>query len=360
MSGEASTGGRAGIVAIIGRANVGKSSLLNAVLGEKVSIVTPVAQTTRNVIRGILTEPRGQLVFHDTPGVHKAASDLGRVMNRVARTSLEGADVALLVLDSSQPPRDEDTGWMRRLRRERIPVVIALNKSDLGGAAIAALRNAWSRAADLLASPSSASSPPPSPAPLPQSPPPTSASSPDISRISRNSKIADASASASAPADADGEGVGVEPIWMQVSAQTGDGVAALVTKLFELVPEGPLLFPPEVLTDFPRKLAMADIVREKLYADLRDELPHAVAVWIEEVSEDDSGLHVQGHVFVQKHSQKGIILGEKGRQLRKVKRASERELAAVYEKPVSLDLWVKVERKWDRNFWLLKKFGYVP
>jgi GTP-binding protein Era len=303
---------RAGIVAIIGRANVGKSSLLNAILEEKVSIVTPVAQTTRNVIRGILTEPRGQLVFHDTPGVHKAASDLGRVMNRVARTAVEGADVALLVLDSSQPPREEDLGWMKRLRRERLQVVIVLHKSDLGGAARAALQAAW---ADAM-------------------PPPE----------------AGAAAETAAP----------HPIWLEASARTGAGVAELVSQLFALVPEGPLLFPADVLTDFPRKLAMADVIREKLFADLRDELPHAVAVWVEEVVEDDAGLRVLARIYVQKHSQKGIIIGEKGRQLRKVRRASEVELAVLYQKPVSVEVWVKVEPKWDRNFWLLKKFGYVP
>jgi GTP-binding protein Era len=327
-----STAGRAGIVAIIGRANVGKSSLLNAVLGEKVSIVTPVAQTTRNIIRGILTEPRGQLVFHDTPGVHKAASDLGRVMNRVARTAIEGSDVALLVLDSSFAPRDEDLGWMKRLQREGVPVVIVLNKSDLGGAGAAAHRAAWEAAGkggpELPAAEASPEAGPP----------------PGDVRVDP------------------GAPTGPRPaaVWHEVSALSGAGVPELVTLLFGLMPEGPLLFPADVLTDFPRKLAMADVVREKLFADLRDELPHAVAVWIEDVREEEGALRVLTHIYVQKYSQKGIIIGEKGRQLRKVRRAAEKELSEIYEKPVTLELWVKVEKKWDRNFWLLKKFGYVP
>ena len=119
-----------GMVSVVGRANVGKSTLINAIMEEKVSIVSPVAQTTRNVIRGILTEPRGQIVFLDTPGVHKAESDLGRLMNKMARTSIEGVDMVLLLLDSSVIPRVEDEGWMRRLLFEEVPVIFLLNKED--------------------------------------------------------------------------------------------------------------------------------------------------------------------------------------------------------------------------------------
>ena len=301
---------RAGIVALIGRANVGKSSLLNAILEEKVSIVSPIAQTTRNVIRGILTEPRGQLVFHDTPGVHKASGDLGRVMNRMARSAAEGADVALLVLDTSQPPRDEDLGWMKRLQRETVPLVIALNKADLGGRHAADHRAAWAAAvAEQRAQPDAVERP--------------------------------------------------EPVWVEVSAATGQGREDLVAVLFAQVPEGPLLFPADVLTDFPRKLAMADVIREKLFEHLRDELPHAIAVWVESLDDQSTPWQVQAYVFVQKHSQKGIVIGEKGRLLRKVRRAAEIEFQTIYEQPVNIELWVKVQPKWDRNFWLLKKFGYI-
>ena len=303
---EAAPSARAGIIALVGRANVGKSSLLNAILGEKVSIVSPVAQTTRNLIRGILTEPRGQLVFHDTPGVHKAVGDLGRVMNRLARSAAEGADIAMLVLDASQPPRDEDLGWMKRLHRETIPVIAVLNKMDLGGAGADALRAAWAaqRPADAVPRP--------------------------------------------------------DPTWCETSASTGLGIDELTRTLFAAVPEGPLLFPADVLTDYPRKLAMADVIREKLFAHLRDELPHAVAVWVEDLDDRADPWQVSASVFVQKPSQKGIVIGEKGRLLRRVTRASEAELAALYEHPMKLSLWVKVQPKWDRNFWLLKKLGYVP
>ena len=295
---------RAGMVAVVGRASVGKSSLVNAILGEKVSIVSPVAQTTRNVIRGILTEPRGQLVFLDTPGIHKAQSDLGKLMNQKARAAAEGVDVVLLVLDSSVPPRDEDVGWMSRIQHQDVLCVACLNKLDQGGAHAEAYRQAWAEKAREKA-------------------------------------------------------VTKDPLWLGVSAQTGAGVPELVDKLFEIVPSGPLLFPADVLTDYPRKLAIADAIREKLFGELRDELPHAVAVWIENIVEQDDAWNVEAVIYVNKSSQKGIVLGEKGRRLRKVRRSAEGELKAIYERPVTLDLWIKVEKDWNRNFWMLKKLGYA-
>lgn len=289
---------RAGLVAVVGRANVGKSSLVNAILGEKVSIVSHVAQTTRNAIRGILTEPRGQIVFVDTPGMHKAQNDLGKLMNRMARASVEGADVALLVLDGSVPPESEDIGWMNRLKREETRLVFILNKKDQGETFVEAYRDAWK-----------------------DSPKPAT--------------------------------------WLPASATTGEGVPQLIEHLFEILPEGPHLFPDDVLTDYPRKLNMADIIREKLFGVLRDELPHSVAVWVEDIVETKNGWEIQAFIYVNKSSQKGIVIGEKGRLLRKIRRSSEGELTEMYGCAVKLELWVKVEPNWSRNFWLLKKFGYA-
>ena len=300
---EATPGSACGIVALVGRANVGKSTLLNALLGEKVSIVSPVAQTTRTRIRGILTEPRGQLVFLDTPGVHRAAHDLGRVMNRVARASIEGVDVVLLVLDGSSPPREEDVGWVQRLARETIPFLMVLNQSDRPRQAHQEYRDAWAKlAAERTATP---------------------------------------------------------PEWFIVSAQTGAGLSGLTDRLFRLVPVGPLLFPPDVLTDYPRKLNMADVIREKFFHVLKEELPHVLAVEIEDVNEGEDHWEARGTVFVQKSSQKGIVLGNKGRLLKKVLREAEKDLAEMYGRPVALDVWVKVDPHWSRNFWMLKRLGYV-
>lgn len=301
---DAAEPGRAGMVALVGRANSGKSTLLNRFLGEKVSIVSPVAQTTRNLIRGILTEPRGQIVFLDTPGVHKAESDLGRIMNRIARKSVEGVDAVLLVLDTSTAPRIEDDGWMRRLAREpELPVIAALNKTDRPGSDAQPYRDLWVSIA--------------------------------------------------------GETAADRPAWRPVSALDGTGADALLETLWTLMPEGPLLFPEDVLTDFPRKLAVADAIREKYFEVLEQELPHSIAVWVEQIDETEGGgWDVSATVYVQRHSQKGIVIGNKGRLLRRVHRAASRDLSAIYERDVRVHLWVKVEKDWSRNYWLLKKLGY--
>lgn len=295
---------RSGMVAVVGRANVGKSTLVNALLGEKVSIVSPVAQTTRNLIRGVLTEPRGQICFLDTPGVHRAQSDLGRVMNRTARTAIEGVDAILFVVDGSRQPRIEDDGWIRRLRRETAPVLAALNKCD----------QPEDHAGEYLA------------------------------RWDNTDE--------GAPPRRDIE-------WLPISAREGQGLETLLDRLFALMPPGPHLFPDDLLTDFPRRLTIADVIREKLFAGLDEEMPHQVAVWVEGLVETDDGWDVSAVIYVQRPGQKGIVIGHKGRLLRRVRRAAEAELAEMYERPVRLNLWVKVEKNWARNFWLLKKFGYV-
>lgn len=295
-----------GIVAIVGRANVGKSTLLNRVLDEKVSIVSNVVQTTRNLIRAILTEPRGQLVFVDTPGVHKATYDLGKMMNRMARSAVEGADIALLILDSSTPPCDEDTGWMRKIAKNELPAVIVLNKIDLGGQCAALHRTAWQEI--------SAKNPP---------------------------------HCATVP-------------WHEISAGRGDGVEPLVAALFERVPVGPRLFSEDVLTDFPRKLAIGDAVREKLFHELHEELPHAIAVSVSEIDESEEGKWlIHADIYVNRPSQKGIVIGNKGRLLRKVQYLAEKDIAEMYGVKAKLDLWVKVEKDWAKNFWILRQLGYA-
>ncbi|MBU1909343.1 MAG: GTPase Era [Verrucomicrobia bacterium] len=294
----------AALVAVVGRANVGKSTLVNALVGEKVSIVSPVAQTTRARVRAILTEPRGQLVFLDTPGVHKAAYDLGRVMNRTARASVEGADIVLLVLDASRPPREEDVGWITRLGKMPGLCLVVLNKSDRGTDHAEAYRRAWNEATGEKAE-------------------------------------------------------GIKPAWLSVSGLTGQGVPELLEVLFAAAPPGPPLFPDDIVTDYPRKMIIADVIREKYFLVLKDELPHALAVEIETLDESPAGWIVEGTLYVQKASQKGIVLGTRGRLLKRVKEAAEKELAEVYEHPVTLHLWVKVDKNWSRNYWRLKRLGYV-
>lgn len=296
--------GRAGVVAIVGRTNVGKSTLLNHLLGEKVSIVSDTVQTTRNVIRAILTEPRGQIVFLDTPGVHKAQGELGKNLNRAARSAVQGTDAILLVVDASIKPELEDDGWLRRIANEEAPFVIALNKSDRQSNRAEEYKQLWA----------------------------------EIKAEKESTK---------------------EPIWAVVSALRGDGMSDLIDCLFTQVPEGPPLFPDDILTDYPRKLNIADVIREKYFYKLHDELPHALAIWVESIDEKENKWTVEASVYVERHSQKGIVIGEKGRLLKWVREQSERELYEMYGVRFDLKLWVKVEKNWRKNFWILKKLGYA-
>lgn len=295
---------RAGVVAVVGRTNVGKSTLLNALVGEKVSIVSDTVQTTRNIIRAILTEDRGQIVFLDTPGVHKAEGDLGKNLNKMARSSITGADAVLLVLDASSKPWQEDDGWMRRLATGGIPCLILLNKTDLGTAFVENYKALWAEIA-----------------------------------AEKNSTV--------------------QPVWIEGSALKGGGLPELSASLFAMVPEGPPMFPEDILTDYPRKLNMADVIREKYFERLHDELPHCLAIWIENIDETPAAWAVQADVLVERHSQKGIVIGEKGRLLKSVQYQSEKELTEMYGLPVKVKLWVKVEPNWRKNFWILKKLGYA-
>jgi GTP-binding protein Era len=307
MSGEhqeAAIQDRAGIIAIVGRTNVGKSTLVNHLLGEKVSIVSDTVQTTRNLIRAILTEPRGQLVFLDTPGVHKAQGELGKNLNKAARSAVQGVDAILLVLDASAAPELEDDGWFRRIAREEAPCVFALNKTDRKPDRSDAYRKLWEEIRTEKESPQ-------------------------------------------------------QPVWASVSALKGDGMTGLLDTLFTVVPEGPPLFPDDILTDYPRKLNIADVIREKLFHRLHEELPHAVAVWVEEIDEREKKWVVEASIYVERHSQKGIVIGEKGRLLKWVREQAEKELYEMYGVRFQLKLWVKVEKNWRKNFWILKKLGYA-
>lgn len=295
-----------GMVAVVGRTNAGKSTLVNRIVGEKISIVSPVVQTTRNVVRGVLTEGRGQLVLVDTPGLHKSRSTLCTMMNKHARAASEGVDLVLLVVDGSKAPLLEDEGWMQRLFASRVPRLIVLNKSDQG-AKLDAYQARWQA-------------------------------------IKEEKAVNDV----------------VEPAWHVVSAQTGEGVEGLTAALFEALPSGPMLFEADMLSDYPKKLAVADIVREKFFLTLRDELPHSIGVKVESISPAETGgLVVQATIFVQKFNHKGIVIGPKGRGLRTVRRQAEADLTAYFEQPVTLDMWIKVEKNWDQNFFLLKQMGYI-
>lgn len=297
---------RAGMVAVVGAANAGKSSIINQLTGEKVCIVSPVAQTTRNQIRAILTEEERQVVFLDTPGLHTGGKkELNKQMNKMARGATEGMDVVMLVVDRSIPPAVEVDGWIRRLVREpEARLLVVLNKADLPDEASDRLKTLW----DGICSE---------------------------------------------------KGVTPAVEWREVSAETGQGIDELRFWLFDAMPEGPLLFPEDMLSDFPRKLAIADVIREKYFHRLRQELPHSVAVWVEHLDEQEGKWNIEAHVYVRQHSQKGMVIGKNGRLLKSVRGEAATELHEMYDVRINLTLVVKVMKDWDKNFWILRKLGYA-
>ena len=299
----------AGIAAIVGRANTGKSSLLNAILDEKISAVSPVAQTTRRAVRGMLNEPNLQIVFLDTPGIRQASHTLSSMLNRTARGLVTGSDVVLLLLDASIHPQDEDRGWMQKLACDAEPVFAILNKKDLG-LRRSAYETLWTEVVEK-----------------------NRARNPDL-----------------VPA----------PIrWFETSASTGEGIPELLEALRALMPESPALFPPDMLTDDPGPFFIADIIRSQINLRLKAELPHAIAVAVDNIEETPELVKVSATIYVEKNSQRPIVIGQRAHMIRDIRHAAEKELTSIYEKPHKLELWVKVEKNWSSNYWLLKKFGYV-
>ncbi len=306
---------KAAMVGVVGRTNAGKSTVVNQMVGEKVSIVSPVEQTTRNTIRGIVEDPRGQLVLLDTPGLHKAVGPLGKLLNGMARASSAGVDILLVVFDAAHEPQLEDEGWMSRVARERPEkVVFALNKCDRSPFYETMFHDAWKN-------------------------------------VDRREGAAETFAARPAP---------LEPVWVTCCGIRKGGCDALMDALFELAEPGPALFPEDVVTDYPRKLAIADVVREKLLQRLRDEVPHEVGVAVKDLYEDRKrGWDVAVTIYVNRPSQKGIVIGPRGSLLKAVRQSAEPELSDMFGVKVRLELWVKVEPNWMKNGRLLAEMGYL-
>jgi GTP-binding protein Era len=293
---------RAGIVGVAGRPNVGKSTLVNAIVGAKVAIVSDRPQTTRRAIRGVATDLNGdwQSVLVDLPGVQRPRDSLTRRMQHRVEHELADADGALLVLDGPQGVGPGDRFIARALlgARSEVPVICAVNKCDR-------LRRA------------------------------------EIAR-----------------ALADAESLQAVDEIFPVSAKTGAGVGPLVERLAELMPEGPFLYPPEEHTDLPRDRRLAELIREQVLRRTREEIPHSVEVLVDEVSLRDDGLvNVRAQVWAETESQKGILIGAAGRMVREVGTAARRELERELGARVFLDLQVKVRPAWRRDEALLDRLG---
>ncbi len=297
---------RAAMVSVVGRTNSGKSTLVNRLVGEKVSIVSGMEQTTRNRIRGILTEERGQLVFLDTPGAHKSENELGVLMNKMARGAGESGDILLIVFDGSAPVRMEDEGWMSRAAFSEIPTYFILNKADAPDFDPMPFKSTWAKVQET-------------------------------------------------------KGTARKIPWLEISAGKGDGCEVLLEALFNDAPEvEEYLFPEEIVSDFPRKLAIGDIIREKLIQRLYQEVPHQLGVRIEKIDEQEDGSWtINATIFVNRASQKGMVIGNKGRTLRAMKRAAEPEITEAYGLTgCTIVPFVRVEPKWFKNHFILKELGY--
>lgn len=291
------------VVGVVGRTNAGKSTLVNQLVGEKVSIVSPVEQTTRNTIRGIVSDPRGQLVLLDTPGLHKAVGTLGTLLNRMARRSAAGTDITCVVFDAAEEPKMEDVGWMQRVAKERPEhVIFVLNKADKAPFYETMYRDAWSECPD------------------------------------------------------SGE---VDVRWVKAISLTEGGAKSVLDGLFEMAEEGERLFDDDIVTDYPRKLTIADCIREKYLAKLHQELPHEMGVLVRNIREEGSRWRVEAEVLVNRDSQKPIAIGRGAETIKFVRKGAERELSEIFGVKVSLELWVRVERKWMKNNRLLSEMGYL-
>ena len=310
---------RVAVVGVVGRTNAGKSTLVNRLVGEKVSIVSPVEQTTRNTVRGIVAEARGQLVLLDTPGLHKAVGELGRILNRMARRSAAGVDVLCVVFDASAEPQLEDVGWMNRVAKE-CPgkVVFVLNKADRKPFYETMFHDAWKASAE--------------------------------------------EAAAMPPEAASGAGV-PEPGWGKAIATTEGGANAVMDALFAFAEEGERLFDDDIVTDYPRKLAIADSIREKYLAKMHQEVPHELGILVREIKESRKGgvetWEVKVDVLVNRVSQKPIVIGRGAETIKYVRKCAERELSEMFGVKVQMELWVKVEPNWMKNPKLLTEMGYM-
>ncbi len=303
---------RSGFIAVIGRPNVGKSTLLNRLLGQKIAITSPKPQTTRDQLLGILTRDDAQLLFLDTPGIHEPKHKLGQYMVTVAEETIADADVALWLVDVNTPPTQEDRHIADLLRsmaqRRKLPgqLVLGMNKADtvhLGEEALAARRAEYVALLD----------------------------------------------------------------WLEAGCRTivfsglrGTGMEELLALLRELLPEGPRYYPAEQVTDIQTRFIVAELIREKALLLLEQEVPHSLAVMVDEFTPRSEELtYISAVVYVERQSQKGIVLGQGGRMIKKIGQAARPEIEELVGTRVYLELWVKVYEKWRRREGLLRRLGYA-
>ncbi|HEY9723515.1 MAG TPA: GTPase Era [Oscillatoriaceae cyanobacterium] len=287
-----------GFVAIVGRPNVGKSTLLNQLVGQKVAITSEKAQTTRHTIHGVVTTDEAQVVFVDTPGIHKPLHLLGEQIVKAATDTLGDVDLRVLVVDAQEPAGKGDQFIAELLKRSPKPTILVLNKVD---------------------------------------------------RVKQVPEEIFASYKALYPFDA------VVPL----SARTGRNTKALVAQLAKRLPEGPRYYEEDVPTDQTLRQLAGELVREQVLRQTSEEIPHSVAVRIDTFDESVHPIHIAATIFVERDSQKGILIGEKGAMLKAIGTAARHAIEKQTGEPVFLELWVKVLKNWRKEKAALKRLGYV-
>ncbi|WP_190315976.1 GTPase Era [Pseudanabaena sp. UWO310] len=295
---ESGEGFKSGFVALVGRPNVGKSTLLNALIGQKIAITSPVAQTTRNRLRGILTLAEAQIVLVDTPGIHKPHHLLGQTIVKNAIGAISSVDTTVLVVDGSDRMGTGDRFVADTILQSRVPTILGINKIDR----------------------------------LDES----------IDTVSSY------------------EGFAAENGWQvaKFSSVTGEGLEALQTMMCDRLPLGPYYYPPDLVTDQPERFIMGELIREQILLLTREEIPHSVAVSIDLVDEQPKITRVMATVHVERDSQKGILIGKKGQMLKEIGTKAREQMQKLIMGSVHLEIFVKVQPKWRSSRFQLSDLGY--
>src|SRR6056297_73029 len=289
---------KSGFVTVVGRPNVGKSTLINHLIGEKISITSPRPQTTRNSIKAIYTAKRGQIIFVDTPGIYKVKNDLDRYMVNEAYKSLEGIDIIILMLEATKNYKKSDQVIYNQIKNSSQPFLIVLNKID---------------------------------------------------RI-KKTKL---------PQVINDFQMNIEEEIIPISSKTGRNVKTLLDEIFKHLPEGPQYFPEDMITDQIEQFIVAEMIREKMFYLLREEIPFGISVLIEEMEErNDNIMYIRSNIYVEKKSHKGIIIGKNGKMLKKIGVRARKDIEKLLQQKVYLDLWIKIEKDWRDNKVLLRRMGY--
>ena len=289
---------KSGFVSILGRPNVGKSTILNAIINRKVSIVTDKSQTTRNQIRGIYQGEDSQIIFIDTPGIHKPHAKLGEEMNIMAYSAAHDADINILVVDASRPFGEGDTFLLEHLDIKNVPLIIVFNKIDQ--TRITEVMNLKEEYLSLLP----------------------------------------------------------EATIVETVASDKFNLDLLIKTVEEKLPEGPAYYPVDVTSDKDEIFQIKEIIREKILKTLREEVPHAVAIYVRAFEQEKEETHIVADIIVEKDSQKGIVIGSSGKRIKEIGQKARISIEKLLKKHVFLELFVKVETDWRNNEKMLEKYGY--